>query len=258
MLKSLYIVIALVLWYNANMAHGADTLPLVSETPQMATERLFEVSQVAGFLATSRTELNEAYTLLDVTDTVTHLDEIRIHQKRYDVPDPMEAVRSVVTGYRDFARRAHFDKTALWDLDDELGARRSAIPITSLANLDLPGGHLSGVPQLVRYRDLHMHAEGKPLGKDAFFPLYPYHDSPHRALDAYTVARPGQQAQARIETVTKAVRLHEARKLVNPAITDQQNRADFWTDRLMRARLHPMVTATANAMLRSLSITHQA
>jgi hypothetical protein len=240
------------------MANGVDILPLLPETPQMATERLFEVSQAAGFLATSRTELNEAYTLLDITETVTHLDEIRLHQKRHDVPDPMEAVRSIVTGYRDFARRARFDRTALWNLDDELAARRSATPITALAHLDLPGGNLSGVPQLVRYRDLHMHAEGKPLGKDAFFPLYPYHDGKHRALDAYTVAKPGPQAQARIETVTKAVRLHEARKLVNPALTDQQNRADFWTDRLLRARLHPMVTATANAMLRSLSINPQA
>lgn len=226
-------------------SEGEPAQPAGSEVIE-ALDRLDIMKRQAGFLPTSRRELNEAYSLLSFTHEPggagLHLAKIAGHQRRHGADVP-RTLRGVIAGYVAYARRARTDRTNLVTLHEELAEADSVDRLSS------PAGHVyTGLGQLVRYIDLSNLALNKHPADFPFMPLHKYTDSP--TPDDYVVTQPSPEVAARIKDVMESTSKWEAERWVASAIDDQRQRQDFWTERLQEIKQHYTYTGPVRAMAR--------
>lgn len=209
-------------------------------------DRLDMLRRQAGFLATTRGELNEAFGLLTFIETPggagTHLAEIGAHQNAHGA-DPVPAQLSVTREYTGYAGRARYDRSTLVTLQEEIQARETAHPFSTLD----PGSLYTGRGQLARYMDLAKLAADKDPSKFPFVPLRGYTKGERNAVDPYTVDRPKPEVAAHIDATLGKIRTGMAPKIVAAAIHDQHNRFTFWKDRLVEIESHQTGAARAAA-----------
>jgi hypothetical protein len=226
-------------------------------------ERLDTLRKTRGFMPTSLGEGNEAFALLSYIDTSAgsagHVNEILQHQIKHKekqeregrevkIEDPTAAVRSVTNEYAGYALRARTDVTALSALQTELADIQHANPFLSLRELNLQ----NGIRQLVRFVDLSNLAAGRPVD---IRPFIIRADKRRSALDPYIIPEPSREMLAHMDSVLGNTRLWQARRLVQPAINDQSNRRDFWTERVVELDKHIAARPIARRALRALGVT---
>ena len=190
-----------------------------------------------GFLATSRGELNKAFNVRSFIETpggaATHLAEIARRQGRYGA-DAVRTQFAVIREYAGYAQRARVDRTALRTFSEEL----DEIEYTdNFANLNPDRLH-TGRGQFVRFVDLGRLAVTKDVSQFPFSPLRGYGEGARDACDAYVPIRPRAEVAERIAEVLSSTRLWQARQLTPVAITDQEKRYGFWSERLKEIEKH--------------------
>jgi hypothetical protein len=220
-----------------------------------ALERLDVLRRQAGFLATTRGELNEAFGLLAFEDSpggaAQHLAEIGRHQAAHDA-DPVRAQLSVTREYAGYAQRSRTDRTMLGTLAEEL---RDSTPKHPFSVLDPAAVH-TGKGQLVRFVDLGRLAAHKNPQQFPFMPLRGYGKGERDAADPYIAEHPKPVVAQHIAVVLGRIRAGKAPAVVGSAIEDQQNRFGFWTARLQEIESHQTgaVRAAARRSLQGLGV----
>jgi hypothetical protein len=215
----------------------AETFPTAELQTIEVYDRLDILQHQAGFLATSREELNEAFSLLSFIDTAAgaagHLAEVARHQEKHGA-DPVRAQLSVTDEYVGYARKARMDRLNLRTLQEELADMPGQHPFAHLNERQL----YTGKGQLVRYMDLRELAHKKDADGFPFLPLRPYTKGHRDAYDPYTVTKPRPDVAARISEVLSRTRASDAKTLVAEAIQDQANRFTFWSERVQEIEAH--------------------
>lgn len=240
--------------------HEAATDPTLFDIPTSETERqvglydrLNTVYEVADFYPTSRTEINEAFGLLDggsvLVATARHLNEIHRHQQKADTDDPAAAVRSVTNLYAAYAQKARVDLTFLMLLNAELHDPDLVNYRLSLQDLDVQ----DGVSQFARFMDLR--ALGARHTTDGLLvdPLATGKREKRDAFDPYTSTTPASDVLHRLEVARKAS-VQETRTMLPAAVADQSARRDFWVRALEGAARYRISRPVAIAALESLGV----
>lgn len=234
--------------------HETVTAPTSSETIGVL-DRLDMLRRQAGFLATTRGELNEAFGLLAFADrpggAATHLAEIAAHQYKHKA-DPIQAQLSVTREYGGYALRARTDRTMLRTLQEELQDSAKHHPFSALN----PNSLYTGKGQLVRFIDLGKLATQKDTTKFPFVPLRGYTKGERNAVDPYVATRPAIDVAIHIDTEVHKIRTGKAPALVAAAIADQKHRFEFWSERLEEIEGHQtgVVRHAARRSLQELGI----
>ncbi|MDB5181331.1 MAG: hypothetical protein JWP13_94 [Candidatus Saccharibacteria bacterium] len=215
-----------------------QTAPPAVELQNIGPFDRLEILQLdAEFLATSRDELNEAFSLLSFIDTpggaATHLAEIARHQEKHGA-DPVKAQIRVTEEYVAYARKARSNRTSLRTLQEELEDMPEQHPFAHLDETRL----YTGKGELVRYMDLRTLAFTKDISAFPFSPLRPYTKGQRGAHDPYTVESPRAEVADRIREVLSSTRTHDAKDLVGEAINEQANRYTFWAERVHEIEAH--------------------
>ncbi len=220
-----------------SVATNEPTIPARDLETIGVFDRLDMLRRQAGFLATTRGELNEAFGLLAFAErpagAATHLAEIAAHQHSHGA-DPIKAQLSVVREYGGYALRARTDRTMLGTLREELQESGRNHPF---ATLD-PSRIYTGKGQLVRFVDLNQLAAHKDATKFPFMPLRGYSKGERSAADSYIAARPAPDVEDHIDEVLGKIRTGRAPAAANAAIIDQKNRFKFWTERIQEIEGH--------------------
>ncbi len=235
--------------------------PVVPDTLDIP-QRLLAVQSAAGFFPTTRRELHEAMTLFDYAHkpagAAGHLNEILLHQQKAQTHDPTAAVRSVVSEYAAYAKKARNDEAQQRTLREEMGDVSGNV-LRSLGNAVVRAGLHTGIGQLVRFHDLRAIAHGSKDVPTGFSPLDGLGNKrstgkKEPAADPYTILQPDAIVRSRIDDVLKTTRLWGGRLLVVAAQDDQANRRAFWTERLKESRSHLSARLIADAALENLSV----
>jgi len=201
----------------------------------VALDRLDFMNRQAGFLPTSRRELNESFSLLSFMQepggAAKHIAEVARHQDKHEA-DPVRTTRSIILEYSHYARRARVDRTSLLTLKEELEETDGVHTLSS------PKDEIyTGLGQLVRYIDLSHLALNKRPEDFPFMPLRKY--TPVATTpDSYVMTQPSEEVEARIKDVLSHTRKYEAERWVKAAVEDQTHREDFWIDRLREIKKH--------------------
>ncbi len=223
-------------------------------------EKLDQLRDGAGFLATTTDELNEANKLQSLDDNLgnvsRHLEEIYHHQQGARTSKPENAVLSVVSGYVDYATKAQVDRSMLAVLGDELND--SELPLGS-SLLELLGGSVQGgVKQFIRYIDLSRFHETKGQLRPNFDIFEKATVNSRRrkdvVVDQYTASELPVDVQQHILETLGSVTVEEAKSTVSLAIEDQKQRFSFWVDKIKRSRGQSLAQPIANQALRKFGI----
>jgi hypothetical protein len=233
-----------------------ETIPR-SKEPQVGLEdRLYSLRESAGFLGTSRDEVNAAFGLLDegsiVIATARHLNEIYRHQQKADTADPAAAVRSVTQQYVSYANKARHDYTFLQFLDANV---HNPDLVNHRLSLDEIGAE-DGVSQLTRFIDLSTYASRQTAEGMLLNPLEAegrviIGRKKTNAYDPYTTGAPTALGKERIDQVSD-MPVVDAIKILPAALQDQKKRWEFWEIALKGANVYPHSRVIAKAALETL------
>ncbi len=241
-----------------------DSYQLVPETPPKT--ELLEANTVqklealrddkrACFLPATNTEKNQAVELLDYMDNPKYPGGVyhRLHeiaQRRFkdaqtagaSIPDSKEegrtAVKSVLGEYGDHRANAIRSVSQLKQLKEVIDATDN--PALSLKDTLQDNTDIKGLSarELVRYID------GLALisGQEPQSGMDPLRTRKNRQIhvgprnktieDRYTTTMPIQEFEEYIDQRLKSIRVVTARKVIDSAIVDQTNRANFWHNTL--------------------------
>lgn len=240
--------------------HEATSDPTLFDVPAPETDRqvglydrLNTVYEVAGFYPTSRTEINEAFGLLDggsvLVATARHLNEIHRHQQKADTDDPAAAVRSVTNLYAAYAQKARADLTFLSMLSVELHDPNLVNYRQSLQEL----GVQDGMSQFARFMDLRALSARQTTDGLLVDPLATGKREKRDAFDPYTSTTPAPDVLHRLEVARKAS-VQETRAMLPAVVADQAARRDFWVRALEGAARYRVSRPVAIAALESLGV----
>lgn len=233
--------------------NGVDPVS-TEELPEISRPERFEtVKQLHSFFPTSLRELSEIITIEAFTEqkggVAKHLAEIARHQVKHGY-DPAATTTSVVAGYARFAQSARTDLTNLSQLSEEL----SGVKGNNFQRLD-PGCVQTVPGLLVRYLDWQAFARGEHDSRE-IYPLVRYTDKVPLDPVEYRRQDPSTKMRKYVDTRLASLRLDEARKVCDQAVSDRQAAAAYWTSQLGDIQRHSTGAArvVANGALRKLGM----
>ncbi|HET6925093.1 MAG TPA: hypothetical protein VFH39_04645 [Candidatus Saccharimonadales bacterium] len=217
-------------------------------------DRMYTLYATAGFYPTTRTEINEAFGLLDEgrpkVATVRHLDDVYRHQLKADTNNPEAAVRNITRLYVNYAQKARADVGALVFLEREIHDPEVVNYRQSLREADI----VPGRAQLARFMDLRVLAQQQSDRNLLFSPLETGRKGRQQnAFDRYTAVQPDPEIQARIELVAD-MSIKNVMDILPAAINEQRARREFWIERLEGASLYERSAPIAREALQRLGI----
>jgi len=191
--------------------------------------RLSLIQQRDGFFAVSLGEITEALVLGSYGPkgggAAKHLNDILVHQMKENVniEDPTSTVRSIA---REYVNYHETSKKTVEDLTKLLiDVKEIDNPHLSL-EMAIGLNHL-GLAGLVRFMDLKRLVSAKTIKEDEINPLsIDYTDEPKLETFLY------------IEGKLKDMNIKSIRNLVPKSLQDQQNRYNFWHQRLVESSWH--------------------
>jgi hypothetical protein len=197
-------------------------------------ERLDTLARVEGFLPVSQEEQTEVMGLLSVIDkpggAAKHLAEVTIQQKKAGVDDPAKAASKITRDYIGYAQNAKDSVFALESLTDALTDVNPELILDRVVEPQEPG-----LLEFLRYFDLSLLKDTHDIRKVGYDPQKVDYSKNNSGIMFY------------LEEALTTWRVHQVRKRLPDALSDQSARFLFFAHRLVEVRDHssPQLRAIA-------------